>query len=172
VTINVDNKFDVVGMQQGPTGAYAQTASRGDIQSDAPEVGLTGISAKTGAAAADTMQSRDDLAKALLSKAQQPPAPAGLPPPAEAPGAIPPVPGQQLAQAAIPPAPQRQMPTPPMGEPKLPDNAPTHPDEARGYKLLAQHPDPSDPYNAAAQNLIRYGQIAPSRTPTTWSSSS
>lgn len=159
---------DVVGMEKGDTGAYAQTASRGDIQSDAPEAGLTGASSQTGAAAADTMmQAREQLAKRLLQQQQQPllpptpapapamtgAAPASQPDIAPVPAAPIPVAGAQLAQATLP----QQQPTPPTSEPKLPPNEPIHPDEARGYKMLAAHPDPNDPYNAAAQNLVKYG---------------
>jgi hypothetical protein len=100
---------DVVGLGGGPTGAYSypRTASarEGNIQSDVPPV--TGISPSTGAAAADTMQQRDDMARTMMLQ-NQPPARAVPPPNPTLPGAPPPVSGalpggdQRLAQATPP----------------------------------------------------------------------
>jgi hypothetical protein len=171
---------DVTGMKGGPTGAYsyAPTASRsGDIQSDAPPI--TGISPGVGAAAADTMQQRDDIARELLMQPNRAPVPGVPQPNPTQQGATISLPGggpnPQLAQAQKPgvvtdimPAPTApltglpQRPTPPPvvtappDKPVQPQDPPMSEDEKRGYRMLALHPgDPN--YAEAAKNMITYG---------------
>jgi hypothetical protein len=171
---------DVVGMQRGDTGAYAYpaVASRGDIASDAPPIGITGApGGRIGQAVGDTVQQREGIIKTLNG---QPPAPevpqqnptlpspatattAGSPPeaannrPIVMPDVQPraaapaPAPGAQMAQAQ-PPAPDYIMPKPtPPTAPPVPQMSPR---EAKARAALAG-PDGDNPYiKRAAEGAI------------------